>query len=91
MPGSEAPESSANRKKWLKNNNTNYCVRLKEDIMNKLLKELIVSWIFNFLFVFVHMKLIGWCLNTHWTVRTIAGVWILLEMIEYFVKGGSGK
>ena len=80
MPGSEAPESSANRKKWL-----------KEDIMNKLLKELIVTLIFDFLFVFVHMKLIGWCLNTHWTVRTIAGVWILLEMIEYFVKGGSGK
>lgn len=80
MPGSEAPESSANRKKWL-----------KEDIMNKLLKKLIVSLIFDFLLVFVHMKLIGWCLNTHWTVRTIAGVWILLEMIEYFVKGGSGK
>lgn len=59
--------------------------------MNKLLKELIVSLIFDFLFVFVHMKLIGWCLNTHWTVRTIAGIWILLEMIEYFVKGGSGK
>ena len=91
MPGSEAPESSANRKKWLKTNNTNYCVRLKEDIMNKLLKEIIVSLIFDFLFVFVHMKLIGWCLNTHWTVRTIAGVWIFLEMIEYFVKGGSGK
>lgn len=91
MLGSEAPESSANCKKWLKTNNTNYCVRLKEDIMNKLLKEFIVSLIFDFLFVFVHMKLIGWCLNTHWTVRTIAGVWILLEMIEYFVKGGSGK
>lgn len=54
--------------------------------MKKLLKELIVSLIFDFLFVFVHMKLIGWCLNTHWTVRTIAGVWILLEMIEHFVK-----
>lgn len=59
--------------------------------MNELLKELIGSLIFNFLFVFVHMKLIGWCLNTHWTVRTIAGVWILLEMIKYFVKGGSSE
>ena len=59
--------------------------------MYKLLKKLIALLIFDFLFVFVHMKLIGWCLNTHWTVRTIAGVWIFLEMIEYFVKGGSGK